>query len=143
MLRRGLGGAGGCAARAIICGGAGLDIDAVGAGPCTVGAAARVLAAVAGGSPAGADITGGIATGSVTTGAVATAGREGAASMGSVASPIVAARGSGSSAGNCGSSTVGVACATSSVLSALGACGDSREIDPGIAGSVPMVTETS
>src|SRR5688500_6451271 len=75
ILRRGLGGAGGCAARAVTCGGAGRDIDAVGAGPSTVGAAARVLAAVAGGSPAAGDVTAVIPTWSVTTGAVTSAGR--------------------------------------------------------------------
>ena len=112
---------------------------AAGEGPCAVGAAARVLAAVAGESPAGAEITGVITTGSVTTGAVTTAGGEGAASIGSV----VPGSGSGSGIWTCGRTTVGVACATSSAPSALGPRGDSREIVPGSAGSVPMVTEIS
>src|SRR5688572_13264697 len=94
ILRRGLGAACACAARAVTCGSAGPDIDAVGAGPCTVGAAAKVLAAVTGGSPAGAETTGVIATESVTTGAVTKGGRAGAASIGSVASAVVATRSS-------------------------------------------------
>ena len=110
---------------------------AVGEGPCAVGA--KVLAAVAGESPPGAEITGVIATGSVTTGAVTRAGAEGAASIGSV----VPESGSGSGIWTCGRTTVGVACATSSAPSALGPCGDSRKIVPGSAGSVPMVTEKS
>lgn len=139
ILRRGLRAAGACAARAVTCGGGGLDTAAVGEGPCAVGAAAKGLAAVAGESTAGAAITGVIATGSVTTGAVTRAGGEGAASLGS----IVPESGTGSGIWTCGRTTVGVACATSSALSALGLCGDSREIAPGSAGSVPMVTETS